>query len=1291
MDNEAQVREHPFFSGGAHTVPPTNAELNRARAASEANKPSFGTAMKEAYALETVWGLAASNLDSFEAKLDPAYQMTEESYSKLTDGIPREFHDHFLDAVSDEHAWAIRGRLEESLKSEQVLNDYGWGGILPRTLAAVTDPIAWAAMVGSEGVLAPWVFASKASRLSKAVRGAIVAGGSNAALETYLYSQSYTKQPQDILWAGVLGGALGGAITPFVRGPSTTFRELQKQETRDLADQVNASKKESSPVQEEDLPDTAGEAAAVPTGAVTPEFDPGTTDAHVQQRNLWDRFTETRGAFVRASDNLKDVQSRADKAMDDMLTTRDMVYGPTQALEILNEARAKGWTEEQALPKEFLEVLQEELDEGTFSALMTRGGDDAEISDLIAGVEELKDELIGKAQKLEKDFNNLSLRAKKQLEHVRRVKAQEDRLNDRLNGLFEDVPADALPRRLTPEEQLARSVGAAQVDDLGHDWGSMTLDEAREYIDDIARDDSLIGKARFDIVGRLLKSVNPFTRHGGFNMAENAVGMADHTASKGTASEFAHMLMTRTQAKVYGVMTPAFKQWVRKQGHGRMKAYNRKLRSQFMQEVSEAIRSQQALSAADEEVRKVAQEMQKAYEAFLLLAKEHKVKGFEKVNPDSTYLPRFIDMVGYNQLRAMHADSHLENLLRESLLSATPEMDTFTKGATPYSLVIARAYLKRIGNHLYGVQSDFSRSFSSDNMEMVREVLLESDVDEATIADIQFAIKAMNKTKQTDAGNTSRARHRVRFDETFKMQLPVRREHGGGTEEVSMSRFFENDAESIFSIYSRQMSGHIALARFGWKSKADWNRYLQNVRTYAQEHSLDARETEKEVELLQFLYDAITGSPLERDPASWVAKTTRFVRDWNFVTMMGQVGFAQVAEFGNMLGQVGLVAAFKHIRPFGKAIRRMADTGEVDDQFLRDLESIGGFGTDRLRHQVMTRFDDYDHDVKAGGLYDSINHGSQVAKRVIADLSFMAPINVWLQRTTAKVVTQRLTDMAYGAKGISDRRLATLGIDATWKPRIDKLLREQVDLVKGTVDTSRTIRALNPEKMRQADPEAAEVLFFAINRWTRKIIQENDVGATHEWMHSTLGKTLFQFRSFMLTAWGKQTLHNLHARDFQSGAAFMWSMVFGGLAYATQQTLNSVGREDQKEFLEERLSMRHFAPAVFQRSGMSSLIPAAIDTGWTHAVSDYPIFAYGRSTGLASDAFLGIPSVNTASKLSSAVGTLKNLSDDRVFSQQQHRAITGMLPGNNVTAVRNLLSVFGEDLPVRSQLYREER
>jgi hypothetical protein len=188
-------------------------------------------------------------------------------------------------------------------------------------------------------------------------------------------------------------------------------------------------------------------------------------------------------------------------------------------------------------------------------------------------------------------------------------------------------------------------------------------------------------------------------------------------------------------------------------------------------------------------------------------------------------------------------------------------------------------------------------------------------------------------------------------------------------------------------------------------------------------------------------------------------------------------------------------------------------------------------------------------------------------------------------------------------------------------------------------------------------------------------------------MTGTLGKILTQFRVFMLVSYSKQFLHNINRRDFAAFQGMMYSMLFGGLAYTLQTHVNAIGRDDKELFLQERLSIDEIAKASFQRAGWASLFPAFIDTGRS-LVGEDPLFAYGRSTGLASNLFRGIPLVDLVDNASKAVvgGSRALFNDEYQWSRGQQRALNSLAPFQNAMGIKNVMNLTLEGLPTNSKI-----
>ena len=182
-------------------------------------------------------------------------------------------------------------------------------------------------------------------------------------------------------------------------------------------------------------------------------------------------------------------------------------------------------------------------------------------------------------------------------------------------------------------------------------------------------------------------------------------------------------------------------------------------------------------------------------------------------------------------------------------------------------------------------------------------------------------------------------------------------------------------------------------------------------------------------------------------------------------------------------------------------------------------------------------------------------------------------VNTLMKRIALKGMVQKYVDEAFGgAKALSKQRYQDLGISETMQKRILDAIKKHSITDEGAL-TKRKIRRLNADKWD--DAEAAETFAYAINRWGRRTIQENDIGETMflgGFTDSTLGKIMFQFRGFMMTAYGKHLLHGIKMNDMTAYMGFMSSMVFAGLAYTAQMNAQAIlmNKRDRKKFMEKK-------------------------------------------------------------------------------------------------------------------------
>ena len=145
-------------------------------------------------------------------------------------------------------------------------------------------------------------------------------------------------------------------------------------------------------------------------------------------------------------------------------------------------------------------------------------------------------------------------------------------------------------------------------------------------------------------------------------------------------------------------------------------------------------------------------------------------------------------------------------------------------------------------------------------------------------------------------------------------------------------------------------------------------------------------------------------------------------------------------------------------------------------------------------------------------------------------------------------------------------------------------------------------RVLKFDFVNFKDQNLVKKFGIAVNRYTKRSVQYNMIGDTSRFFSdNAYGKSMSQFRQFIMTAWNKQFLHNVAMGDFQTFSMFAYTMMIGGSAYVAQAHFNTIGMSpsEKKAYLKKKLGEKgdytKVGMAAFQRAGWSSVMPPFMD------------------------------------------------------------------------------------------------
>lgn len=656
------------------------------------------------------------------------------------------------------------------------------------------------------------------------------------------------------------------------------------------------------------------------------------------------------------------------------------------------------------------------------------------------------------------------------------------------------------------------------------------------------------------------------------------------------------------------------------------------------------------------------------------------VKGFEGQTRNDFYVPRIFDLGSIQDHLTKFGHKTMSGLISRAMQEVNKDITSELADKFAYN------YVKKLHSLSAGELQTMSRAFSGEDLAGLKANLMQ-DTDLSEV-DIDAIVNHMKPGKKDGASRQGKSR--MFYDENFGMMLPFSNGQPG-SQFVRISDLFLNDADRLMNSYTRQMSGRIAMARLEiknpkWKpgdvgeshfvqgitSDGEWQTLMDKVRDVGDQKGIQGA-TKKDIERLNWVYDTIVGRPKWNEGSDW-NQFLRMTRDYNFIRVMGQVGFAQLSEAFNTVSQLGIKATMTNVPSF-RSLWRNAATGKLDDTLAQEIEDITGLGSDWVRHDSHRRQDLFDNplDTWSNPTIQGIDDALQTGKRAVSAMSGMAPVNTLLQRWTGRAIFNKFAMMANDRTSMNPRRLEALGLGP-----------EQVDDIMDSIRTHATfdgkrLKAMNFNKWTSRD--AVANFEAAAFRLGRSIIQENDIGQMAMWMSHPLARTFLQFRSFMLSAYTKQTLQGINFHDTATATAFVSTAFAAGLVYIGRTYANAIGRSDREEYLKKRLTLGSIAAAGVQNSSWATIMPMMVDSGL--GILGLPQAFDARSTGLPSNIWLGNPTSDLADSIPKATAVAGKALRNGHISQTDARTMARILPFQNLNGVAQLFSTMISPLPER--------
>lgn len=812
------------------------------------------------------------------------------------------------------------------------------------------------------------------------------------------------------------------------------------------------------------------------------------------------------------------------------------------------------------------------------------------------------------------------------------------------------------------------SVGAARAD-TEESPIDMTLQQ-RDIIDDaedwVARNGDLLDERLNSKTGKsiqglgkagllmdstfFLKARSAVAKHFGATFLENGAGLGGR---ENTAAVLKQMFEQRLLSRVMVPYRLSYKAWAKAQGikAWELKRYYGSGKTKFdgllrrELEGRRLARSDDPISK-DQSIIDAANAWQKATDEALELMKQSGVRGADEIERIPGYVP--LRWRG-DKLRKM-ADS---------------ERDAY------------RALLAKNYAHTLGIPTEDANVIANAVFQraMKKELQLDTNPTAMLTGDARAELRAMLEESGLHAGKLEELLKRIdnRVEDRGRFQNLRRRNEVDLVQVVqgrSLLDLVNNDMDVLATRYMSETSGRSAMARKGIRSEADWDTLSRTV-----VQDMVAKDPSVSPQAISDRLEAVHSQMLGRPVGEGVNRNMRRLMDLATLSMLGQVGFAQLAELGTVAGQLGMREILSEV-PEMKRFLRSARLKELDQDLVDDIDSLSGsLGDEHLLYRPEVRLEDAAGDDQAWlrGVDKFLAGGMDV----LGYASGMNHIKRLEQRLATKILARRVGDLAMGRNSgrLTPERLADIGWEPAKLERIKQMIRKHAEFEGGEIRiTDAGVTTIGNPKLarlhmeRWEDPQLVEDFAVGFNRFVHQVVQRPLTGETAPWMHRTLGAMFTQFRHFPLVANEKQlarnTMHHDQATFYTATYGLMWS----GVAYIAKQTANAPGQEEG--WLEDRLTADKIAKGAIQYSGMAAMIPDGISVlSYAGVLPAEWAFNPGH-TGGHKQSRLGlqvVPALGAAEDLFNTVTTpTRALWDDYEIGKKDVQALQGATVLGNI-------------------------
>tara|TARA_R100000655_G_scaffold94765_1_gene136324 strand:- start:7442 stop:11242 length:3801 start_codon:yes stop_codon:yes gene_type:complete len=717
----------------------------------------------------------------------------------------------------------------------------------------------------------------------------------------------------------------------------------------------------------------------------------------------------------------------------------------------------------------------------------------------------------------------------------------------------------------------------------------------------------------------------------------------------------------------------------------------------FDNNIAEAIRRGAGPDDLDGPIAEAVEDVRNFFKEMADYAERNGLKDFGKFKEGlKTYVPRMANKAAVNAAINTYGADKVLKLLEQSLKRANSEWDAKKIKAT------AKGWLKYAQDPEAYENARLIGKDKDKKLAALKEVLRESKLNEDEMKEIVDLL--VPKGNDPHLGMTYK---RINFDETHSIEIDGNK--------LNFNDLLVNDMVFLMEKHAARIIGSVEISKMAKALgiKPSGKTSVPTLKDITSTLKIKNNYEEKAVET--FYRSAMGLSQMDlMDMGDGWRKAANVIRDLTYVNSMGNVGIAQLPEMLNSMASNGIRATLQSM-PALRRMMRQAETGELTDEVLAELEAFvspgswlgDGFSRQhRVNDAIGVSLDaDGNRIEKAYGksmtFLRGLTSGSVGVK--IGNYSIplnplgIAPMDEALRNGHVLSTLQNWVNKAYSVKGgkviknsfwsKSRNRFRDLGLTDTEIDEVMEALADP-DVVKvRTGILGKKIAGLHLENM---DPALRSKLQFALRRDVDRVIQRNKTGNLPQWMQTTTGGLLMQFRQFAVNATQKQLAYSLKHLDGTAVVAFGGTAVMAWVGYCVNTHISSMkySGKERKEFLEEAFGDQEFMGATIPggknyvaavtRSGWSGTLPMFIDPAarFISPEDENLLNPYVRTTGYGVGPLEGIPAYGLGRDL---------FMGGKELARWGLHGATGGTAGNEMTEgeLRRLLRV----VPLRNKWY----